>query len=325
MKVCVALLVVLINLSAAWADGLVFDDAQATYNQVKTIRDAHGFHALEALANDWRTSRARFPSGNSKLHAFYLVVAEVKGRDEASWAAVRQFNEDWIAAVPDSATARIAAANFYMNWAFHARGGGFANTVSDDGWRLYRERLAAGMKVLQDGARHGADHDPAYLASLIDYGNNLDDGIDVDKQHWLQCVAVDPEYWSAYQTLAFAMLPRWHGQAGDGAALADEAVRRTPALGQTAYARIAMSLGQYRNVGLYTTERFSWPRVKQGFDDMLKRHPKSATLYYQAALAGQVAGDKAYTAAMVNRCGTHGWGGIESARLVRIRTWLKGP
>jgi hypothetical protein len=57
------------------------------------------------------------------------------------------------AARPESATAQIAFASTYENYADKARGSGYANTVSEDGWKLYAQRNALAASTLAEAAK----------------------------------------------------------------------------------------------------------------------------------------------------------------------------
>src|SRR5262245_43970923 len=52
----------------------------------------------------------------------------------------------WCEARKDSALARLVRGTHYMHWAWEARGSGWANSVSEDGWKLFRERLGLAKK-----------------------------------------------------------------------------------------------------------------------------------------------------------------------------------
>src|SRR5256885_14723409 len=51
---------------------------------------------------------------------------------------------------PRSITAHVAHADFLTDYAWHARGSGFANTVTKEGWRLFSERLAKAQQLLDE-------------------------------------------------------------------------------------------------------------------------------------------------------------------------------
>ena len=49
--------------------------------------------------------------------------------------------EKWRAQYPQSITVYTTLAATYVNYAWQARGNGYANTVTDEGWQLFRDRI----------------------------------------------------------------------------------------------------------------------------------------------------------------------------------------
>ena len=64
------------------------------------------------------------------------------------WELHEKIHADWEKAYPDSITARVATARFYVAYAWHARSTEYASKVTDEGWRLFKERLAKARTVL---------------------------------------------------------------------------------------------------------------------------------------------------------------------------------
>src|SRR6266403_5606744 len=50
---------------------------------------------------------------------------------------------------PRSITAYVAQADFLTDYAWHARGTGYSNKVTKEGWRLFAERLAKARESLE--------------------------------------------------------------------------------------------------------------------------------------------------------------------------------
>ncbi len=64
--------------------------------------------------------------------------------------------------MPDSITARVALAGSWVGYAADARGDGYADTVSQENWKLFKERVAnahneliEAKKLEQKSARSG--------------------------------------------------------------------------------------------------------------------------------------------------------------------------
>jgi len=112
------------------------------------------------MASSLRKSKELFGDGSWKIARFYEAL-EFEGRrqPDEKWMARVQMYKDWSASNPQSITARVAYADFLTKYAWHARGSGYRDTVSEEGWRLFRERLAVARRVLE-GTRTIVEKDP---------------------------------------------------------------------------------------------------------------------------------------------------------------------
>jgi len=109
-------------------------DLEATYQaHIKSILAQEDFASLETEVRDARLRQTRAQGGAWKLYLFYEAVASPlsdKQSTDPDWQSQFAVLKKWIAARPDSAAAHIALAEAYVNYAWRARGDGYANTVS---------------------------------------------------------------------------------------------------------------------------------------------------------------------------------------------------
>ena len=113
------------------------------------------FVELDKMADEVRSSKARFPGGGWKLSRFYGALSRMNAGEnatEADWQSHLAVFQRWMTARPQSITARVALAEAYLDYAWAARGHGYANTVTAEGWRLFEERSQQAAKVLIDAA-----------------------------------------------------------------------------------------------------------------------------------------------------------------------------
>ncbi len=113
------------------------------------------FTALDKAAQEARSTKARFPGGIWKLYAFYDAVTSPSVADsasEAEWTAHIGTVKNWVAAQPQSITARVTLSQAYFNWGWNARGKGFADTVTQRGASLMDERVEQARITLMGAA-----------------------------------------------------------------------------------------------------------------------------------------------------------------------------
>jgi hypothetical protein len=130
-------------------------EIQRFMDQTKALLMREQFSELDKIADEVRSSKARFPGGSWKLSRFYDARDKtlVRGYEtDADWQNHLALIQRWTTARPQSITARLALADAYVAYAWAARGSGYANTVTDQGWRLFEERANKAAEILQDSA-----------------------------------------------------------------------------------------------------------------------------------------------------------------------------
>jgi hypothetical protein len=75
-----------------------------------------------------------------------------------------EVKKDLIKNWPDSAHTHLLRGTYYVHYAWQARGGGYAKTVSPENWRLFEERLAEAEKSLEKAW----ERDPSILRTALD-------------------------------------------------------------------------------------------------------------------------------------------------------------
>lgn len=257
------------------------------------------FDDLEAEAQRLRAGKERSASGSWKIVQFYDALDCADNEPESMWQLHDRIHREWIAAKPTSITARVAYASFLSSYAWQARGGGYADTVTERGWQLFRERLAASRKVLLE-ARSLDEKDPYWWMEALTVA--LGQGWDAEQYKVLvdEAHAFEPQFWGYDTSRAYSLLPRWHGEPGDWEAFAEETAARPDGLGIELYARIVMRLrGFYENV--FRETKASWPKTREGLQALLKKHPESIGILSEAALLATMAEDRAMARELFDR------------------------
>lgn len=115
----------------------------------------------------------------------------------------------------ESGPARSAAAfafrgSFFITFAWKARGGGWAKTVTPEGWRLFRERLAAAAQALE-AAWKMDETDPTVPALMIQAALGEDTVREQLEAWWRRARAAEPDCIEAARGMLWLLTPRWHG------------------------------------------------------------------------------------------------------------------
>jgi len=254
------------------------------------------FAALDKMADEARSSKSRFPGGGWKLFTFYVAMQKMPAKPtEEDWQKRIDFFQRWVEARPKSITARVALAAGYEDYAWVARGHGYADTVTDEGWRLFGERIGKAGTVLIEAAKLDAKC-PQWYVEFQQVGRA--GGLDKEqlRQIFEKGVAFAPDYYYLYQQEAISLLPKWGGAPGDVAAFLDESYRRVGGdKGAMLYFQIASNMCGV--CGDFNPKELSWPILQTGFVTLEKTYglspvwinkfAKMAVLYLDKPVAEQ--------------------------------------
>jgi hypothetical protein len=237
-------------------------------NAIGQLLDEERFDVLEQIAADLRSNKRRFSGGVWKLHAFYNGLDEPK--DGQDWSVHFDKLERWKSREPDSITVYPALAGAYTAYAGIGRGEGYADSVTDEGWRLYAERNAKALEILQEGAklRSKCPQWYAVMQELI----NADGDQAAELVNFKQAIAAEPLYYTFYRQRAIYLLPKWNGEEGDVERFADEIANQVGgAEGSIIYFEIAAEISRQCNCDTQL-KGLSWPRIQAGHTAMEQKY-----------------------------------------------------
>ena len=249
------------------------------------------FDQLEKLMTEYRSQKTEFYQGPIPLRVAY---DELDGLNRNStddiWQAYLAKLEKWKAAYPESPTPLVVLGKVYTSWAWKARGSGYANTVTDEGWRLMRERLAKAREYLETADKLSVRDAEIYRALLqvaVGQGWSKDEMDAAFKKG----IALDPNYVRLYEAKAYFLLPRWHGDPGEWEAFAKEAAdSRGGDEGDILYMHIARSQAWTEGTRFFQNTDIDYNRMKRGFETLLNRQPgdlfEENSFCYFACIAG---------------------------------------
>lgn len=204
--------------------------------------------------------------------------------------------QDWVAAKPDSITARVGLADVLVSFAWKARGGGWANTVTDESWRLFGDRLHQAMTVLNDAENLKA-HCPYYWIVKMRAALGLQMNKDQFNDIFSEATNYESDYESAYRQRAVYLMPRWNGGEGElEADLEKSADQMGGDDGDMLYAQVVWGIHAYASSpNVFEENHFSWPRVDKGFAVIEKRFPDSLAAKSERAYLAAYADDAGKT------------------------------
>jgi len=231
------------------------------------------FQGLEHLVSEIKARGYRIDETRTELEEFYAGLLKVPNEEHA--IKLRETFAQWLAAFPDSTAARVALADSWIDSAWRARGTGWANTVTEEGWKKMAEYLERAGETLIGKAPETVD-DPNYfrLWLMIALGEGWSHS--QTNRYFEKGIAVAPEYYPIYNSMAYYLLPKWHGEENDLELFAKTAADRFPGeKGDQLYARLIWMKADETDGNYFAGSVADPDRVKRGFELGLKSAKKS--------------------------------------------------
>jgi len=148
------------------------DQQQPFKADVRAMLERRQFEALDDLADELNRTKARFAGGDWKSYRFQEALGTPAGGcddTDAHWEGLIAVLTRWHAQRPASMAAAIALADASVGYGWKARGTGFRDTVTPDGWRRLDQRMAPADGIVMDAAGRAAKT-PDWYRVMIDLG-----------------------------------------------------------------------------------------------------------------------------------------------------------
>ena len=288
---------------------------------VHNLLGSEKWDELDTFVSKERSTKVRFAGGGWKLKASYDALSfpfrseESEPPTDAEWQALVDRLSRWSAARPDSITARVALAKSYLAYAWAARGVEFSDLVKDDAMQLFNQRVDKADDILAQAHRLPAKCPEWYEVALE---AARAEGSDMAEQDRLleAATSFEPLYYYYYQEHAFALLPRWYGEAGDSERFAEQIANRIGGKqGAIIYFEVAVTLDCSACSGIDEPSLFqlmSWERIKQGYAALVELYGTGAYQLNEFARLALNAKDQRLAAELFLEIGEHGvvdaWG-----------------
>jgi hypothetical protein len=265
-----------------------------------------GTDAMEQAITTARANRETLSDGQSRLAALSEGIGLRDDADcgapdsDSGWAALLARVLEWQKKFPASAEAKVAEAQYWLNYAWNARGGGFAGSVSEREWRLFRQRMQTAQAKLEaipaQGRTEGWYHATLQVGIALKWPYPVFDSV------YKEGVARYPGYLPLYFGKVQYLQPRWYGTETQLREYIAEAVAAEKSeSAQILYARLQWAASQG---DMFTSGRTDWARMKAGFERMIARHPDHWNLNNYAKFAC-MAGDWSKVLELRQRIGDH--------------------
>jgi hypothetical protein len=192
---------------------------------------------------------------------------------------------------PESAIAIVALAGAYVSYAWEARGSGYADTVTPEGWKLFHARIAKAHELLDEALELGVKDTRAYfLLVTVTKAKSLPNQV---ARMWVtegkKVTLLDDRLYCA---MADYLQVKWLGEPGDLERFANEVVEDIPGEDKFDVFGHIVASGNCSDFGMLLWGGFDQANVAGAARVFMKRYGDSLIHTNFAALFAWVADDQ---------------------------------
>jgi hypothetical protein len=250
------------------------------------------FETLELQLAAILQERKRDKDGYSFLSKAYDQLCR---NPDARYAIEKSLGafEAWLQHNPSSHFANAAIGMFFLEYAWHARGEGLAMTMTQEGHRLYKERLVKAREYLEKA--YLLDPSDAMVPSrLIIVVTGLGpDYMEMEKQ-FQRAIQADRSEFGAYGAKLTYLMPKWHGTRDMMLAFARQTARNAPpdSLAPRVLAKAHWEIHVWsEDQRSYFKNPEVWNEVKTVYTTLIRQFPESNELHNWFAKTAYLADD----------------------------------
>ena len=250
------------------------------------------YDVLEKTLLSLLRGKNREKGGVASLSRAYQKLCNIQEPERSYFMRIAQI-KIWLNEYKSSHFANACLGMGYINYAWEARGEGFANTVTEEGGRLFKDRLLTAKEYLEKA--YSLDQsDPNVPARLITVAMGLGlERKEVERQ-FQRAILADPTDHEAYFTKLEYVKPKWYGSKEEMFSFAREAVRKAPPNSTIPMVLTAAHWEMYQLSGgnaSYFRNPNVWKEMKQVYQTVTKSFPEAIAIHNWFARTAHLAGD----------------------------------
>jgi len=195
-----------------------------------------------------------------------------------------------VAAHPKSPLPLLARGSTLISYAWEARGSGYANQVSKEGWKGFGERIERARKDLDRA--HSLDPDLALVSATRIIVARAQSRPEAEvRALFADAIRADPTCYKAYRSLLEYLKPRWHGSRKALLDFAEGSVAEHPEAPELRMLQAEAWLDQINLGGLELNAYLARTpadlrRLREAWDAVIEAYPRAAeALHQRRALA----------------------------------------
>jgi hypothetical protein len=243
---------------------------------------------LDRLLKKWNRPEQRDGNGEWKLDSFRRVLGN---SCEGNWKGCIERIQRWRKSNPKSTSAVIAEASYWIAYAWNIRGGKYNASTDAVAVKVFGERMKRAEQVLKDTKQFASDN-PLWYETYMDVAVGTKRNVQFTAKLFAEGIHRHPHFQSLYLGMANYWSPVHDGK--PDWAKVDEVIGNAVALtaitdGISNYARLYKRVNDHQKLefDLFQDSLASWPKMRDSFDELIKRYPSTENINEFASYACQ--------------------------------------
>lgn len=236
------------------------------------------FEKLEAVFSQAQENKLKNNDGDFEVYKFYEKILLNSSAYEEQFEEYIEIYKKWLAKIPRSYHANAGLGMLYVGYAWNARGVGYSNTISSEGWKKFHERLRLAEKYLTKAYKIN----PTYLGVQVEMmvvAKVHPDMPDSEVDRWFQlALKADPADCRPYTVRAYYLSRKWGGSREEKFRFARDILESAPEDSMAPLALVKAHWAVYyeENDAEYFKRPEVWSEMKAVQTELLRRFPNSS-------------------------------------------------
>jgi hypothetical protein len=258
------------------------------YNNMQRL----DYEALDLLMTRWNDPRERDNNGDWKLNGAEYTVNYSTPKD---WNALHNNIKRWRELKPKSASAPIVEAIYWVDYAWHIRGGIYNQDIDPLAMSIFLQRMNRAEHILKE-SRRIASSNPLWFAKYLEVAVATNRNERFIKKLYAEGIRKFPSFQRLYLIMADYYVPVLGGQSDWKSVdvIINQAVSLTSKMdGKLYYAKLYSQISHQQKIELdiLNASYLRWNVMKESFEDLVAHYP-SAQNYNDFAVFACRANDR---------------------------------
>lgn len=250
------------------------------FKVVNALKSFSAFDELDDLATNMREAKSMTANGYPALALYYEQLARRIDDPDISIEKIdeqikRSENEvgKWLKKRPESSAAHLEMAKTFFDAGWMIRGSGYANSVTEEKWKGYKEYMEKSRAYLTQ-CYTVCRADPEWYRLMLAVMRSSSESGDLYFRTFVEGFEKFPEYSPIYTEFAFRLTPKWGGTVQLFENFAKEVASKFPTnTGDAAYARIYFDAADWPENPKFSEWKVNCPRLIRGHDEIVAKFP----------------------------------------------------